>query len=52
MLSKNGIEYDYKKAIKRHNKIVGYHLYIKYGILGADTFVGYLWKTKSGNAKE
>ena len=49
MKSKNGITYDYKKAIKRDNQIIGYWLYKK-GALGG-SFVGYLWRTKTGNAK-
>jgi hypothetical protein len=50
MLSKNKIAYDYKKAIKQGGKIVGFHLYINKGILGAGKYVGNLWKTKTGDA--
>lgn len=37
------IEYDIRKAIKRDNKIVGWRLYKKGGILFSLKFVGYRW---------
>lgn len=42
MISRNKIEYDFKKAIKRDGKIAGWKLYVKNGLGGH--FVGYLWR--------
>lgn len=44
-ISKNGIKYTHKKPIKRNKKTIGWWLYSSYhGILGADKFMGYMWK--------
>ena len=37
------IRYDFRKAIKRDNKIIGWRLYKKGGFLFSNRFVGYLW---------
>jgi len=55
MKSKNGIHHDYKKAIKNPTTgaVRGWQLYTRnkhLGFLFQDKFVGYLWKTKTGNA--
>lgn len=50
MLSKNGIVYTRKKAIKYDGKLEGWKLYKKHCYLGGSKFVGYMWKTKTGKA--
>jgi hypothetical protein len=49
--SKNGIRYTNKKAIYGEGKIIGWWLYDSWlSRLGGSKFVGYMWRTKTGNA--
>jgi hypothetical protein len=38
------VNYDFRKAIRRDGKIVGWRLYKKDGVLFTSRFVGYIWK--------